>query len=130
MALFKKGVNIGRIISGRVKGFPVMKKEPKKKLAHWIVCPDFKFKPPKTLSREERDRNYDYFVSAFSCSHSEIYKMLDYMIRLGKEPIEAGRVNFWLYAVNHSVHRVKGKQLFQAHIKYIFRAEQSPEEIL
>jgi hypothetical protein len=130
MAIFKKRLNIGKVIYDRVKGFPVMKKEPKKKLARWIICPDFKIKPPKMLDREERDENYCYSVLAYSSSHSEIYEMLDYLIRCGKEPVEADNVRFYLHAVKHEISRVKAKQLFQAQIQYIFRAEESPEEIL
>lgn len=130
MALFKKAVNIGKIISDRIRDFPVMKKEPKKELSRWIICPDFKVKPPKKLNREERERDYIYIVSAYSRNHKEVYEMLDYLIKRGRETIETERVNFWLHAVNHSIYRVKGKHLFQARIKYIFRAEQGPEEIL
>jgi len=130
MAIFKKRIDIGKAIASKVKLFPVFSKEPKKKPARWAECPEFKIKPPKASSREERDRDYSYSVSVYSRNHSEIYKMLDYMIECGKEPIEAERIKLQLHAVRHSVHRIRGTSLFLAKIRYIFRAEQCPEEIL
>lgn len=130
MAIFKKRADIGKIVAGRVKLFPVFSKEPKKKPERWAECPDFKISLPKAGSREERDRDYSYSVSAYSSSHPEIYRMLDYMIECGKETIEVEGVRLDLHAVKHSILRIKGTSLFQAKIRYIFRAEQSPEEIL
>lgn len=128
MGLFKKGVNIGKIIANRVKDFPVCEKEPKKKLARWITCPDFSVKLPKAINKEEKERNYNFSITIFSEHRDELEEMLDYMIHCGKEDIKAeGNKFFWLHAVNYSIQH---KMLFQATLKYIFRVEQFPEEIL
>jgi len=127
MDIFKRGVNIGKVIAGRVKGFPVRSGEPKKKPASWIECPDFRVRPPKTVDNEAGKKEYYFSVLIFSRDHGECLKMLDHMIRCGQEEIEAGNKRFWLHAVKHWVFH---RGLFQAELKYIFRVRQLPEEIL
>lgn len=124
---FKRGVNIGKAIAGRVKGFPVRSGEPKKKSARWIVCPDFRVRPPKKVDSEAGKKDYCFSVLIFSRDHGECLRMLDHMIRCGQEEIEAGNKRFWLHAVKH---KVQHRGFFQAELKYIFRVRQLPEEIL
>ena len=127
MSIFKRGVNIGKAIAGRVKGFPVHNGDPKKKPARWVVCPDFRVRPPKTVDNEAANKDYSFSVLIFSRDRDECLRMLDHMIRCGQEEIEAGNKRFWLHAVKQSV-RHRGN--FQAELKYIFRVRQVPEEIL
>lgn len=130
--IFKMGVNIGKAIAGRVKGFPVGNKKPKKKprgksQTCWIACPDFKVKPPKIVSREAAEKNYSFSVFISSETRKELLEALNHMIRCAYEEIEAGNKRFWLHAVSH---KLQHKGLFQAELKYIFRVRQIPEEIL
>ena len=131
MGIFKPGIPIGKTIAKRIKGFPVWEKEPakkpKKKLTCWILCPDFRVRPPKTVDNEAAKKNYNFSVLIFSDTRGELKEALDHMIRCGYEEIEAGNKRFWLYAVKHSTQH---KALFQAELKYIFRVRQLPEEIL
>jgi len=131
MGIFKPGVNIGKAIAGRVKGFPVGEKKPKKKRrgdSHscWILCPSFHMKPPKKISREAAEKDHNYSIFIFSESSKERDEALNHMIRCGQEEIEAGNKRFWLHAVNY---KLQHKALFQAELKYIFRVRQIPEEI-
>lgn len=127
--IFKTGINIGKAIAGRVKGFPVYNEEPKKKLKRpscWIICPHFIVKPPKTVSKMAGEKNYNFSVVIFSRTRKVLLEALNHMIRCGYEEIEAGNKRFWLHAVKHSI---RHKALFQAELKYIFRVKQIPEEI-
>lgn len=131
MNIFNTGTAIGKTIAKRVTGFPVWEKEPKKKPKKestcWILCPDFRVKAPKVVSKEASEKNYSFSVLIFSETRNECSEALDHMIRCGQEEIEAGNKRFWLYAVKHSVQH---RRLFQAELKYIFRVRQLPEEIL
>lgn len=130
MSIFNKGVNIGKTMAGRVVDFPVFRKEPKKKSPRWVEVPDFTVKPPKKIGPDEEQRDYSFKILIFSEDRGELRSMLDYMIGLGAEEIETDRAIFWLHAVQHSVHRVRGKNLFQANLGYIFRVKPVPEPIL
>lgn len=128
MGIFKPGTAIGKAISKRVEGFPVWEKEPAKKpktVTCWILCPDFRVKPPKTVDAETGKKYYSFSVMIFSTTRKELAEALDHMIRCGYEEIEAGDKRFWLHAVKHSIHHTT---LFQAKLKYIFRVRQIPEE--
>ena len=130
MRIFKTGTAIGKTIAGRIKGFPVWEKEPKKKPRRkptcWILCPDFRVKAPKVINAAEREKDYNFSIEIFSETQEECSEALDHMIRCGQKEIEAGDKRFWLYAVNHSIVH---KRLFLAKLKYIFRVRQIPEEI-
>jgi len=130
MGILNKGTAIGKTIAQRVKGFPVWEEVPKKKLKKkatcWILCPDFRVKLPKVISKEATEKSYSFSVSIFSETREELQEALDHMIRCAYEEIEAGNKRFWLHAVKHSIQH---KMLFQAELKYIFRVRQLPEEI-
>lgn len=131
MSIFKPGTPIGKMIAKRVTGFSVWEKEPvkklKKELTCWILCPDFKARAPKVVSKEAGEKNYSFSVLIFSKTRKELQEALDHMIRCAYEEIEAGNKRFWLYAVKHSFQH---RALFRAELKYIFRVRQLPEEIL
>ena len=131
MSILKPGTPIGKIITKRVTDFSVWEKEPAKKpkkgLTCWILCPDFRARAPKVVSKEASEKNYSFSVLIFSRTREELHKALDHMIRCGYEEIEAGDKRFWLYAVKHSFQH---RALFRAELKYIFRVRQLPEEIL
>ncbi len=131
MNILNTDTAIGKTIAKRVKGFPVWEKEPtkkpKKESTCWILCPDFRIKAPKVVSKEASEKNHSFSVLIFSDTREELLEALNHMIRCGYEEIEAGNKRFWLYAVKHSV---RHRGLFQAELKYIFRVRQLPEEIL
>ena len=127
MGIFKTGTTIGKTIAGRVKGFPVGEKKPKKQVTCWILCPDFRVRPPKVVDKEASEKDYSFSILIFSDTREELHEALDHMIHCGQEEIEAGNKRFWLHAVKHSV---RHRGFFQAELKYIFRVRQLPEEIL
>jgi len=129
MSIFKSGINIGKAIAERVKGFPVGEKKPKKKprgasRTCWILCPEFKVKLPKKIDPE---KDYKFSVLIFATTGKERGEALDHMIRCGKDEIKADNRRFWLHAVSH---KLQHRTLFQAELTYIFRVRQIPEQIL
>lgn len=131
MGIFNKGTNIGKTIAQRVKGFPVWEKEPKKKPKKkptcWVICPDFRVKTPKVVSKEGSEKDYKLSVQIFSETRKEALAALNHMIRCGKEEIEAGNKQFWLHCVTYGIQH---KALYLVELKYIFRLKQLPEEII
>lgn len=143
MELFDPEINIGKIIAGRVKGYPIFEKDPKKEPKRkpkskskrkpkkmppcWILCPDFIVQPPKVVDLEAGRESYYYTIQIFSETRKDRDEMLVHMINCGQEEIEAGDKRIWLHAVNYSTGRAA---LFLAELKYIFRVKQAPEEIL
>jgi len=112
-------IDLGKIIRTRVLVFPALEKEPKREPPSWGVFPPF------TLTKEQLAENleYRYPASLFSPSPAELSAMTDRAIRAGQEVIDAGDFELWLYATSISpAMRVKGKQLFEIRITFIFRA--------
>ena len=119
--IIKPGVKIdlGGIIRKRVVIFPALEKEPKRELPSWGVFPPF------TITDEQLAENleYRYPASLTSASPAELSAMTDRTINAGKEPIDAGDFELWLYATSISpAMRVKGKQLYEIRITFVFRA--------
>jgi len=132
MGIFKTGVDIGKTVAGRVKGFSAGGTTPKKKprgkrSTCWIICPSFHVKAPKVVSAAAREKDYAYSVEIFSTTRKEWMKALDHMISCGKEEIKEKNKRFWLHAVTYGIQH---KALFQGELKYIFRVKQIPDEIL
>jgi len=123
-------IDLGEIIRKRVVIFPALDKEPKKPPPSWGLFPEF------TLTGEQlaESLEYRYPASLFSSSQAELSAMTDRAINAGKETIEAGDWELWLYAMNISpVMRVRGKALFEARITFVFRARRvfyAPAETL
>lgn len=142
MEKFDPGINIGKTIADRVKGYLVLKKElkkrirkvksgvknkPKKRPPCWIICPSFIVEPPKRVtSKEQLEKEYPLTVTIYGETRKERDEALDYMIRCGQEEIEAGDKRFWLYGFKQSVRR---RGFWEAELKYFFRVKQVPEEI-
>jgi hypothetical protein len=126
MSVFKKRIDIGKTIAGRIIGYPAVRREPKTPPKCYIICPDLKISPPKKLKGDEQ---YEYSVIAYSENQKTAMEMLDKLLRWGRREIEARDLRFWLHAVKHSIRHVKGKPLFRADLKYIFRVEEIQEEI-
>ncbi len=127
MSVLKKKIDIGKVMVGRVTGYPTARKEPKTPPKQYILCPDFKVAPSKKLKGDEQ---FEYSVTAYSEDHKTAAEMRDRLLHWGNEDIEARGFRFWLHAVNHSIRHVRGRPLFRADIKYIFRVERIQEEIL
>lgn len=131
MKIFPKGTAIGKTIAGRVQGFHVWeklpKKMPKRKPTCWILCPDFRAKAPKVVTQPAGEKDYNFTVQIFSETRAECIKALDHMIRCGQENIEAGDKRFWLNAVTYGIQH---QALFKAELTYNFRVRQIPDGIL
>jgi len=133
-------IDLGKIIRTRVLVFPALEKEPiiidteievdwgkkgKKKEPKKSPPPSYGLFPEFTLTPEQLAENleYRYPASLFSPSPAELVAMTDRAIRAGQEVIDAGDFELWLYATSISpAMRVKGKQLFEIRITFIFRA--------
>lgn len=142
MEKFDPEINIGKTIADRVKGYPVLEKEPKKKARKarsgvkskpkkeppcWIVCPSFIVEPPKrVISREELEKEYPLTIKIYGETRKERDEALDHMIRCGQKEIEAGDKRFWLYGFKQSVQR---RGFWEAELEYFFRVKQLPEKI-
>lgn len=138
MTIYEPGVNIGKAIADRIRGYPVLEKEikrrprektkrkPRKRPACWIVCPNFIARPPKTMSRGAGEKPYSFSVLILSETRKERDEALGHMIRCGQEEIKAGNKRFWLHAVEYGLQH---SALFRAELKYIFRLRQSPGKI-
>ena len=131
MGIFKPEIDIGKVIAGRVKGFPVGEKKPKKKargkdLTCWVICPSFRVKSPKVIDQAEAGKDYSYLIMIYSTTRTEVLKALDYMIRCGKEEIEDGNKRFWLHATTYGIQH---RALFSIELRYTFRVRQIPEQI-
>ena len=130
MQIFPKGTAIGKTIAGRVRGFRVWeklpKKMPRKKPTCWILCPDFRVKMPKVVTKAASEKDYNFTVQIFSESRAECSEALDHMIRCGQEDIGAGNKRFWLNSVTYGI---RHQALFKAELTYNFRVRQAPEEI-
>ena len=113
-------IDLGEIIRKRVVIFPALEKQPKREPPSWGVFPPF------TLTGQQLAENleYRYPASLFSPSPAELTAMTDRAIRAGWENIEAGDFELSLYATSISpVMRVRGKQLYEVRITYVFRAK-------
>ena len=131
MRIFLKSTAIGKIIAGRVRDFRVWEKLPKKMPKRmptcWVICPDFRVKAFKVVTRAISEKDYNFTVQIFSETRAECSKALDHMIRCGQEDIEAGNRCFWLNAVTYGI---RHQALFKAELTYNFRVKQLPEKIL
>lgn len=129
MQIFKTGTAIGKTVAGRVRGFRVWEKLPKKmprrKPTCWILCPDFKVKTPKAVTQAVSEKDYNFTVEIFSETRAECNKALDHMIRCGQENIEVGDKCFWLNAVTYGIQH---QALFKAELTYNFRVRQIPDK--
>jgi len=112
-------MNLGKVIYERVKDLPVFKSFPQKKIPDsFAVCPDMK----ADLRQAGGDREFRYTVSVFSATRQAASDAVDYMIRVGKEDMEAGSWCLWLHAVSLSgVLRVHRHRSFTGKVTYIFR---------
>jgi len=120
MKILRKGVDVGKVIADRVKGYPVGTKEPEKKPPCWIVCPSFKLKAPKTVTKEGAERDHSYTIQIFSETEKQRKEALDHMIRCGQKEIADGSKRFWLHAVTYGF---QDEALFTAELRYIFRVK-------
>lgn len=124
-----KKIDLGEIIRKRVVIFPALEKEPKKDPSSWGLFPPF------TITDQQLAENleYRYPVSLFSPSHAELSAMTDRAISAGKETIDAGDWELWLYATSISpVMRIRGKSLAEVRITFVFRARRiyfAPAEV-
>ena len=112
-------IDLGEIIRKRVAIFPALEKEPKKEPRSWGLFPPF------TITGEQLAENleYRYPASLFSPSPAELAAMTDRAIGAGKEAIDAGDFELWLYATSISPNlRVRGKPLYEVRITFVFRA--------
>ena len=112
-------IDLGETIRKRIVIFPALDKEPKKELPSWGLFPEF------TLTDEQLAENleYRYPASLYSGSQAELSAMMDRAIGAGKDTIDAGDWELWLYAMSLSpVMRVKGKLLSEVRITFVFRA--------
>jgi hypothetical protein len=112
-------IDIGEIIRKRVVTFPALEKAPRKEPPSWGLFPPF------TLTQEQIAGNleYRYPASLYSPSPAELSAMTDRAINVGKETVDAGDWELWLHATSISpAMRIKGRQLFETRITYIFRA--------
>ena len=140
MRKFDPKINVGEIIASRIRGYPYMEEEPKKRVRKgkpkkkpkkgppcWIICPSLIVQPPKILNtREQREKNYCLTVNIYSETRKERDEALDHMIRCGQEEIEAGNKRIWLHGSMHSIQR---RGFWEAELKYNFRVKKAPEEI-
>jgi len=112
-------INLGEVFRKRVAIFPAFDKEPKRPPLSYGLFPEF------TLTGEQLAENleYRYPASLVSGSPAELSAMTDRAIGTGKETIDAGDWELWLYATAISpVMRVRGRPLFETRITFIFRA--------
>jgi hypothetical protein len=113
-------IDLGEILRKRIVTFPAFEKEPKKAPESWGLFPPF------TLTGEQLAENleYRYSTSLFSPSPAELSAMTDRTISCGKETIEGGDWDIWLYATLISpAMRVRGKPLYEVRIMFVFRAK-------
>jgi hypothetical protein len=112
-------IDLGEILRKKAIIFPVFEQEPKKPLPSYGLFPEF------TLTGEQlaESLEYRYPVSLVSSSPASLSAMTDRAIEAGKETIDAGDWELWLYATAISpVMRIKGKPLFESRIVFVFRA--------
>jgi hypothetical protein len=130
MKTVKKGTAIGKVVAGRVEGYPVFEESPKEtpKKACWVVVPDYTAPAlPRTLSEAAAGKDYRFTAHIFSATRTQAEAALDHLIVCGGDEIPAGDKRFWLHAVTYGIQRAG---LFKVSLTYIFRARQIPEEIL
>jgi hypothetical protein len=112
-------IDLGEIFRKRVVIFPALDKEPKKAPPSYGLFPEF------TLTGEQLAENLEYRYPACLVGGSPggLAAMTDRAIEAGRETVDAGDFELWLYATAISpVMRVKGKPLFETRITFVFRA--------
>ena len=115
-------MNLGKVIYERVKGLPVFKSFPQKKVPEsFILCPDLII----DLRQSGGNFEFRYTVSVFSKTRQAVTEAVDYMIKVGKDDIETKRWCLWLHAVKLSqIMRVYKGELLTGEVTYIFRTRE------
>jgi hypothetical protein len=112
-------IDLGEIIRSRIAIFPALERPPDEAPPAWGLFPPF------TLSEEQLAGNleYRYPVTLFSRSPAELEGMINRVISVALDPVDAGAWELWLHATALSpAMRLKGVPLFERRITYIFRA--------
>ena len=113
-------IDIGEILRKRVAIFPALEKEPKRPPSSWGLFPTFTLTPEQLAETFE----YRYPVTLRSGSPAELQAMVDRAINAGRETIESGDFEIWLYATSITpTMRIRGTPNSEIRLTYIVRAK-------